>query len=723
MDRPTFSQSWSRVSRLTPMLRPHVHIHRQLYRGEPWHIVHDPITNQFFRLNPVAYHFIGLLDGRRQVDDAWRMTLDRFGDSAPTQNEVIGLLGQFNEANLLRVDLPADAEQLLKRQRRRVMRQWGGQFLSIMSLKFPVFNPDKMLRWLSPLFRPFLSKWGLIAWALLVLSAIVAILPHTGKLFNDATNVLAPANWAWMALMFTLIKAWHELGHGLVCRRFGGMVPEVGVMMLVLLPAPYVDATSSWNFPSKWHRVLVSTAGMMFELLLASIACFIWVHEQQVSPGSLTQQLAYNVIFLSSVTTILFNANPLLRFDGYYILSDILEIPNLYQRAGKELCYLVQKYAFGMPNAQSMTTLPGEQALLVTYSIVSQFYKVLIMFSISLFVAAAIPSLGILLAIWTISAWAIVPVAKFGHWLIINPSLDRQRPRAIAVTALFVATLVVSLGMIDVRDHRRAIGVVESAGRADLNIQTDGFIRKVLVEPGQRVHAGDVLVISDNPELRSFHDELAAQLDGLMVAQRETLSKQPIESSRNQVKIETIREQIAELDKRLAELTLRAPCDGVVVGAIRPSLEGQFFRRGQPLGQIEDLTDLRVTAMVDQEQNAAPFFSPIQTVELRTASRIDRVIESKLIKAFDSGRSQLPHPSLSVQGGGTIATDPEDRKGATTQQPQFELWLELPPGVQDAPLCYPGERVNIRFTLETRTPLAIQWYRRIRQIVRERLSV
>lgn len=723
MDRPTFSQSWSRVSRLTPTLRPHVHINRQLFRGEPWHVVHDPVTNQFFRLNPVAYHFIGLLDGKRQVDEAWRMTVDRHGDAAPTQNEVIGLLGQFNEANLLRVDLPADAEQLLKRQRRRVMRQWGGQLMSIMSLKFPVFSPDKMLQWLLPFFRPFLSKWGLIAWAILQIAAIITLLPHWQKLLGDSSNILAPANWAYMAVIFTLIKAWHELGHGLICRRFGGLVPEVGIMLLVLLPAPYVDATSSWSFASKWRRVLVGSAGMIFELTLAAIAVFVWVHQQEFNPGSLTQQLAYNIIFLASVTTILFNANPLLRFDGYYILSDILEVPNLYQRAGKQISYLVQKYAFGMPNAQSMTTLPGEQALLVIYGILSNVYKVLIMFSISLFVAAAVPSLGIIMAVWTVSAFAIIPVFKYTHWLFTSPSLDRQRPRAILATFAAVAFLTVTLGMIDMPDRRRAVGVIESQRRADIVVQSDGFIREVRAQSGQHVRAGDILVVSDNPELRSYRDELSAQLDGLVIAQRETLAKEPIEAQRNQVRIESLREQLADVDKRIAELTLQATCDGVVTGRLYRTLEGQYIRRGQLLGQVQSLNELRVTAMVDQPHNASAFFDKIDRVELRTASDISRVIDSRIIKVLDSGRKQLPHPSLSAAGGGTIATDPEDRHGTTPLQPQFEVWLELPPAKDNKLVGYPGERVYIRATLKTQTPFAMQWFHRLRQIVRDRLDI
>ena len=192
MDRPTFSSSWSRVSRLTPRLRSHAQIHRQLFQGRPWHVVHDPLANQFFRLNPVAYHFVALLDGRRSVDDAWQITLDQYGDQAPTQNEVIGLLGQLNESNLLRIDLPPDAEPLLQRSSKRRWKTWGGQAMSVLFLRFPLFNPDRILDWLVPLFRPLLSRWGAAAMGRVARVRVLEILPAHARVPAGCTQHLVP---------------------------------------------------------------------------------------------------------------------------------------------------------------------------------------------------------------------------------------------------------------------------------------------------------------------------------------------------------------------------------------------------------------------------------------------------------------------------------------------------------------------------------------------------
>ena len=727
MDRPTFSQSWSRVNRLTPTLRPHVQISRQLFRGEPWYVVHDPVSNNFFRLNPVAHHLVGLFDGKRSVDEVWRLTLDRHGDMAPTQNEVIGLLGQLNESNLLRIDMPPDAEPLLKRHRKRQMKHWGGQAMSILFIRIPLFNPERLLTWLYPFFRIFLSSVGLIAWAVWIGFVTVQFLPHLREFIGDAQSVLAPTNWAWMGVLFVGTKIFHELGHGLVCKRFGGIVPEVGIMMLVLFPVPFVDATSSWNFSSKWRRLLVGAAGMIFELAIAGIGVLVWLHAE---PGSLPRQLSYNVVFMASVSTILFNANPLLKFDGYYMLSDLIEIPNLQDRAKRHLQWLVQRYVYGMSNAHPVTTRFSEKVMLVVYGIASQIYKVFVLFGIIMFVAGKLYAVGMLLAAWSFIAWAIIPLGKFIHWLATSPALGEHRTRAVVTTSVFCVLLIGGLGAIPAPDHYRTVGVVESAKRVELAVQTDGFVTEVLVEAGQYVEEGQIILVTDSPDLRAQYKELQARLKGLKSVHRQALAEDLVAMQGAQAQIDAIWEELDQVKARLNNLIVRAPQVGILVGGLMSQLQGQYLTRGQMIAQIVDPDALRVTALVDQAQNAALFDSDntIKNVEIRTAGQLDEVLQSNLIKAFPSGRSHLPHPALGHAGGGSIATKPGDEQGQTTMQPQFELWLQLPSerasnARRHGPTAFPGQRVYVRFTLEQYRPLLAQWVHRLRQIFRERLSI
>lgn len=719
IDRPTFSQSWSRVNRLTPRLRPEVQVRRRAFRGQPWYILHNPVGAEFFRLSPVGFHFVGLLDGQRSVDDAWRLSVERHGDDAPTQNEVIGLLGQLNQSNLLRVDLSADSEPLLRRRSRKDTKKWAGQAMSLMFLRLPLFNPDSILRWLSPVFRPMLSGVGLALWAVWVALGIWTLLPHLSEFVRDAGSVLAPANWGWLAVVFVVVKIIHESGHGLMCRRFGGQVHEAGVMLLVLMPAPYVDTTSSWGFESKWKRILVGSAGMMFELAVAAAAAVVWVYSE---PASLPRQIAHNTVIVASVATVLFNANPLMRFDGYFILSDWLEVPNLYDRANRHLQYLWQRHAFGLRSVVPVSTRSDERAILTIYGIAAMIYRVLVMVAIVGFIAGWAFTLGLFLAAWTVATWLLVPSAKFLHYLSTSAALHRQRTRAVLVSAGVGLLIFVGVGLIPAPEHARTQGVVEAAERAELLMRADGFVDQVLAEVGQDVRKGQVLLRASNPELASRRDELEARVVELDLAMSEALASEDGSARDRRViaaQLEATRNELREVRDQLDGLILKAPIDGRLAGQPLAPLAGQWLKRSQPVAVVMDLSSLRVTALMDQSANTVALLNEVGRVELRPAGLVHRSLPASLQRVFDSGRSHLPHPALGPSAGGTVATDPKDQKQVTALRPQFELWLALP--AQRPAGLLPGQRVYVRFTLAQRRPYLSQWIDRLHRVLREKV--
>ena len=165
--------------------------------------------------------------------------------------------------------------------------------------------------------------------------------------------------WIAVVVWFTLLVVIliHELGHAFACRRFGGECHELGIMFLVLIPTPYVDASTAWAFPNKWHRIFVGAAGMIVELFFAAICVFVWLN---TNPNELISQLAFNAMLVAGVSTVIFNANPLLRYDGYYMLSDWLEIPNLQQKSKDYLLGLIKRHVFRVKAHQPLP--PGERA-------------------------------------------------------------------------------------------------------------------------------------------------------------------------------------------------------------------------------------------------------------------------------------------------------------------------------------------------------------------------
>ncbi|MBN2061245.1 MAG: M50 family metallopeptidase, partial [Deltaproteobacteria bacterium] len=321
----TFSESWHRVANLKVSLRPTVSVRKQMFRGEIWYVLQDPFNNQFFRLRPEAHDFVINLRPDRTVEQVWMDCLDRHPDEAPGQEDVIQLLTQLYFANLLYFERAADSGKMFERYRKRRQREIRSKLLSIMFVRIPLLDPDRMLKLLMPLFRIIISPLGAIIWVLVVAVAGKLVIDRFDMATDQVQGILAPDNLFLMYLGLVIIKSLHEFGHAVVCKRFGGEVHIMGVMLLVFTPLPYMDATSSWAFRSRWRRAFVGAAGMITEVFVAALAAFLWAY---TGPGTL-HSLAYNMMFIASVSTILFNGNPLLRFDGYYILSDLLDIPNL----------------------------------------------------------------------------------------------------------------------------------------------------------------------------------------------------------------------------------------------------------------------------------------------------------------------------------------------------------------------------------------------------------
>ncbi len=718
-ERSTFSPFWHRVRVMKPRLRPHVQITRQHYRGQRWHVVHDPSSNQYYRLNPVAHEFVGLLDGRREVEQVWEQSLQKHGDAALTQNDVIQLLSQLFSSNLLTADVPPETEQLLGRGRKRIGQKVKQQAIGLMYFRVRLFNPDRILTWLEPLFRPLLGRIGFTLWVAWIIAALANILPHMATLRSGFETAIAPSNWGWMMVVFVLLKLWHELGHGLICKRFGGQVPEFGAMMLVLVPAPYVDASATWAFPSKWQRMAVGAGGMIFELFAAGIAAFIWLATRN-TPG-LVHQLSYNVMLTASISTVLFNANPLMKFDGYYILSDLLEVPNLMQRSQNMLKFLAKRYLYRIKTATPPTSSPAEALILLVYGVLAAVYRVFLFFSITLYVMGKLFAIGLFLALWTAAVWFIAPIGAFAHWVATNQELNEFRGRAILTSLALIAATLLSVGVIPMPDRRRADGVVESEARSGVFVKTDGFVTRVLKRPGDFVRAGE-------PILECESDRLAAELAYEKAEIAEVRSKEGLAMQKEQHSAQTAQRYLETLAKKLAhlsdkhdKLTIRAPHDGVIVGPDTESLIGAFVREGERICEVVDTTRLQVVATLSQTEGAWLNELPPEDyrVEMRRSSNVDEVLAGRYVKRLQGATRELPHPGLGYPGGGLIETEPEDRSGMMARRPLFRAYFAPQ---TEAFAGLPGERVALRVTLPSK-PLAAQWVDRLQKLIQGRVQL
>lgn len=724
-ERPTFSPFWHRVRAMSPRLRPQVQITRQHYRGMRWHVAHDPTTNQYFRLSPIAHEFVGLLDGTRSVEQVWELVLSRYGDHAPTQNEIISLLSQLYNSNLLRVDHSPETEQLLGRGKERTKKKVQQQAIGLMYFRVKLLNPDRILAWLEPILRPVLNPVGLIAWLVLLIAALATALPHWSELVNGFGSAVAPANWGWIMAVFVVTKIIHETGHGVICKRFGGQVPEMGIMMLVLLPSPYVDASACWAFESKYRRMAVGAGGMIFELFVASIAAFVWTATRDT--GGLPHQLAYNAMLTSGVSTVLFNANPLMRFDGYYILSDLLEVPNLMQRSTGMLKHLAQVYIYRIKNANPPSSVPSEQAILIAYGIAALVYRLFLFVSITLYVMGKLFAIGLILAVWTAAMWFILPVGAFVHWLATSAQLAEFRPRAIATSLALCLATALLVGAIPMPDHRSAGGVVESDQTVGLYFGADCFVTEVHARPGEFVKKGDAIVTCESPDLVAQLSLADALLAETRASERQAIAKNETGNAQAaRGRIEAIEAQIKRTRERVDRLIVRAPFDGVLVGTDPASFVGSYVKEGKQICEFVDPAALRVAASLTQTEASWLFELPHDqySVEMRTLSEIDRFIHGTNVRVVDSGQRQLRHPALAYAGGGTIETEQQTDQRTAPQAKQHLWWVYV--DAADArdltARSAPGERVRLRFTLPSK-PLLTQWVDRLQKMIQGRVTI
>jgi putative peptide zinc metalloprotease protein len=715
MSDSLYSPTWYRVAGLKPRLRGHVQIHRHHYRGELWYVLQDHLSGKFHRFTPVAYQAIGWMDGNRTVQQIWDMACRRLGADAPTQEEMIRLLSQLHAADALQADVIPDTLELLKRHEKQRYAKWKQNLRSPLFMRFPLLDPERLLIRFESLVRPIFSWSGFIVWLLVVGMGLFLAGVHWSELTLDITDrILSPGNLAVMWITFPFLKAFHEFAHAFAVKIKGGEVHEMGIMMLVFTPIPYVDASAASSFRQKRARVLVGAAGLMAEIFIAAVALFAWI---QMEPG-FARSLVYNVIFIAGVSSLFFNGNPLLRYDAYYVLADFLEIPNLGSRGIRYFFYLIQRYLLGIKDAEPPIYGRGERFWFVVYTVASFLYRIFVYVAIILFVASKFFFVGVLFAAWGLVNMLVLPVYKGAKFLLTSPRLNRNRGRALMAGALLVVLAAAAVGIVPVPLSTVTEGVVWLPEKAFVRAGTDGFVAGVLVESGTRVTAGQPLIRCTDPLL-------PAQIKLLEAQKREMEVIYDTERIVDRVKAEITLEEIAHISARLAdareregELTVYSQREGLFVAPMARDLPSSFVRRGQLLGYV--VSPATITARVVVAQSDVDLVRRrTREVRVRMPESLSRTFPAVLQREVPAATDELPGMALSREGGGKIAVDPREGFGRKAFQKLFLFDIEIP---QRQDIFNVGGRVHVRFD-HGNEPVGYRWYRGVRQLFLKRFSV
>ena len=711
------SDAWHRVSDLRLTLRPDVRARRQSGHGRYWYVLSTPLSREFFRVSDEAFSFLSRLSEERTVDEVWHDRLAQSPETMLSQQEVVHLLGQLNMSGLLRGDRATASAGLFERYRNRRARERRARLTSVLAIRIPLFDPNKMLDRLEPLIRIVISPSGLMVYLVLIALGIKALMDRSDELFRPATGLLTPENLLPLYLGFAIAKVVHEFGHAVVCKRFGGEVHSMGVVLLLFAPIPYVDANATWGFRRSAPRLLVGAAGVMAELAVASVAAMVWAY----SAAGMVTTVAYNMMFAASVSTLAFNLNPLLRFDGYYMLVDLINMPNLFQRSRDQLRYLAQRFLLGVKGLESVARDRTESWVLSLYGATSVLYSLTLIFAIAFFIAEEYLDLGLLMAIVLCMSVTALPLMKFLGYLLTSPQLARQRFRAIFSSTVIFLTGLGVLGWIPMPDRIRAYGVVESTVMRQVNGESSGSLAEHLVMAGSWVHAGQALVRLENPdlllEIRALRmqlqqiqaQELRAQ--ALLLADLEPLRRQRLATQA----------ELDNLERQRVALTVLAPVDGVWTLGDAGQGVGRWIAKGEAIGAIVDTRRHRFVAVLPQVSTHV-LEGNIKLGEVRLSGEEGSNLIMRDISVVPFEQGVLPSRALGYAGGGQVSVKLDDPTGLVAAEPFFRIHASFDTRQSNDVALVHGRQGVLRITMAPK-PLLEQWERSLRQSLQRRFQV
>ncbi len=630
---------------------------RMTYQGVEYWVVKEPLGQKYYQFPPHVFYLLRQLDGEKSIDELQDNYHREYAPKRITRQELQQLLTRFHKDGLVTADVSGQGKELLKRGIKNKWMERLGTYSNVLAIRYRGFDPERILNFLIKytwwLFTPTAVVITMIASAIALLSVIVNWAEFQAKLpgFDQFFDL---RQWYVFVAVLCVTKVFHEFGHGLSCKRLGGECHEIGFMLLVLTPCLYCNVSDSWRLPNKWHRAAIGAAGMYVEIILATIATFVWWF---VQPG-LVQDICLKVMLISSISTVLFNGNPLLRFDGYYILSDILEIPNLNQKSTRALTTLLGRHWLGLeiPDDQLM---PANRPLAFAMFTVASFcYRWFILGAIIMFLTRmlepyGLESVGIGIALFSMIGLIGMPGYKLYKYMSVPGRLHQVKKVRFSVILAVLLGVIGTVLLVPLPHYLRCDVVVMPDQIETIWIKQPGTLESVMVQPGQQVSANEVLAQFENSNFRLELAKKEAELDenraawksfkrlGDPVSLAEAAKREPI--------IANLEKQIRQLKEVIQELTIVSPIDGTVLETPhlhqpssrieiegvdqRPLLAGRHdnipMQRGQRLCEVANLSKWNANVILTEHQ--VSFAKANQYVKIKLNSKPGQIIESKLV--------------------------------------------------------------------------------------------
>jgi len=705
-----------------PRLRSDIKFSRQIYRDKVSFVVKDPVALKYYRIGELEMYFGGLMDGKRTIKEILARLQDEFPWERVDMRRLEETFSLFFRLSLLQSD-PIMATRVYDASRAQGKK--AGKTLSSLAMlifyfKVPLCDPDILLFHLN---RRLGFLWTRTAFAVQIILLAVAIWTvgnNLPKLHENYANLLTLHNIFMLWVTTMVVKVFHEFGHGLSCKHFGGEVHEMGAAFILLSPFLFCDATDSWMFAEKRRKMIVTMGGIYIELFIAGIAALVWAN----TDAGAVNQLTYNVMVVASITTILFNANPLMRFDGYYALADLMDVPNLREKARRYVLACVTTMTVGGAPTAEMKEIHEDGFLRRTtftvFAIASYLYTYFIVFRVIKIVGVKLEPIGLAkwgqaLEVAFCATGIIIPIyayvreirarAKNNPGILMNPRLFKS----LAITAAVILAIALCPWTVNVTTEF----VLYDGNRQTIRAQTPGYIRKVEVKTGDIVKAGQVLAILENVELNGKRGDIDDRLEVNYVQRRIAVASGDGNAIREgRVALLDLGRAKTKLDHEADELTLRSPIDGIVATEELESLSGEFMQAGDVFCEVVPRDRLQVRIALDERE--AGLVKTQQKLEFRTYAFPERVFTGTVSKVFSAVSETLPSDAMAARAGGDVPTalDAQGRERPVLPTFQAELEIDNPDG-----LLRPGMSGRGKITCE-KSRLGIVLYRRVGELMK-----
>ncbi len=706
MNVSLFSDRWYRVIDLKPRLRGSVRIDRQLIRDDTWFLLSSASKAKTHRLNDAAWAFVGRCDGERTVQQVWDILLAANAEHLPTQGEIVQLLTQLYKAGLMEFDQSPDVELMIQ-QSRKARHSEIVQRANPLSFRVPLGDPGRWLDQCIGLSKRVYSASGLLIWLCLLIVGLAQLFMNWDELARHAGKWLATPRYVVIGwFVYPVIKSIHEMAHALAVIRWGGAVREAGVGLFMLLPMPYVDASDSNLFVQRYQRALVSAAGIMAELSLAAIGLLVWSLTQ---PG-LIQDIAFTVAFVGGVSTLLFNANPLMRLDGYFLLCDLTELPNLAARSTAFWQSWFLRKVLRVNEAIEVALAKGERFWLLLYSPAAWGYRIVVVVFVLMWAGGYHPLLGVLVGGLALFMMIVLPFAISARQLMKQIPPGRSGRSAHLRFVLSAAALVTAIAAIPLPHRSVAQGVVWLPEQAQVRAQVEGFLL-AMVPANANLRSGEAVVQLDDAALEVEHRKLLARREGLQTAVYQTLATDIFKSKQFNEEIIAIETRLTDILERRAQLAVRAQVGGQFTVKRINDMPGQFFKQGETIGYMIGTQRPVVRVAVHQEE-AAFLSSGVKHISIRLAQWPGRELQGRMVRSTPSAIERLPSAALGDRAGGDVQVDPADKDGTRTMAPTYVLDVQA----DDLPSELMGGRAWVRFDYGWASA-ATQGFRQLKQLL------